>query len=72
MDKQLGRVTTFLLALLLVLTAGLLLLPLLYHLLQVGSDVQGQLWVFGVRPLILFLLFVLVLIVVLAFVRRRR
>ena len=72
MGRQQGRATTFLLALLLVLAVGLLLLPFLYHQLQVGSDVQGYLWVFGARPLALFLLFALVLIVVLAFVRRRR
>lgn len=67
-----GRAMGALLGLLVVLAAGLLLLPFLYHQLQVGSDVQGYLWLFGARPLVLLLLFALVLIVVLAVIRRRR
>lgn len=70
MGKQQVRVFTFIVAVLLVSASGLLLLPLLYHLLQVGPHMQGSLWFFGAGTLSLHLLFILVLIAFLAILRR--
>lgn len=72
MGKQQVRVLAFILAVLLVLALGLLLLPLFYHLLQVGPHMQGSLWFFGARTLSIHLLFILALIALLAVLRRRR
>jgi hypothetical protein len=59
------------LTVLLVLSVSLLLIPTVYHLIQVGLPVQGALHVFGSRGLLIHLFFILAITGLLAIVRKR-
>jgi len=71
MTRRTVCIMSFVLTVLLVLSVSLLLLPTIYHLIQVGLPMQGTLHVFGRRGLMLHLFFILTIAGLLAIVRRR-